>query len=97
MVYSTQQLWQRLQKYYAESPVLGLLLDTSRMIFPYDFFLFMKPQMAKAFFEMPQLERSAIANRDEKPTLTDYCLVNRALSLIQHHRCPSLTTHIHNI
>src|SRR6185436_20036069 len=59
-------LWQRFQKYYAEFPGLGLALDASRVQFPDDFLGRMEGPIQKAFAEMVELEKGAIANADEK-------------------------------
>jgi glucose-6-phosphate isomerase len=80
MAYSKQQLWHRFQKYYTEFPTAGLALDLSRVNFPDDFFSRMEPQIQKAFSEMADLEKGAIANRDENRMVGHYWLRNPSLA-----------------
>ena len=80
MAYSTQQLWQRFQKYYTEYSSLGLALDLSRMNFADDFFSSIEPKLQQAFQEMAELEKGAIANADEKRMVGHYWLRNPALA-----------------
>jgi glucose-6-phosphate isomerase len=80
MAYSTEQLWQRFQKYYSEYPTLGIALDLSRMNFPDDFFPSIEPKLLQAFREMADLEKGAIANGDEKRMVGHYWLRNPALA-----------------
>ncbi len=75
-----QRLWQRFKKYYTEFPELGLALDLSRMDFAEDFVTRMTPALKKAFAAMAELERGAIANRDEKRMVGHYWLRNAALA-----------------
>src|SRR5258708_1917478 len=77
---SKQELWQRFQKYYTEFPSLGLALDISRMDFADDFIPSMEARMRRAFSEMDELERGAIANPDEKRMVGHYWLRNADLA-----------------
>lgn len=80
MNYSKQQLWQRFQKYYSEFPALGLAIDLSRMNFADDYFQSMAGPMNRAFKEMADLERGAIANADENRMVGHYWLRNPSLA-----------------
>ncbi len=80
MNHSKQQLWERFQKHYTEFPALGLSLDLSRMNFADDFFAQIESRMHRAFADMRDLERGAIANPDEKRMVGHYWLRNPALA-----------------
>src|SRR6186713_3090373 len=71
---SKLQLWKRFQQYYSEYPSLGLALDLSRMNFADSFLSSIEPRMQRAFADMEQLERGAIANPDEKRMVGHYWL-----------------------
>jgi glucose-6-phosphate isomerase len=73
-------LWTRYQKYLAVCPSIDLSLDISRMSFDDGYFDRMKDPMASAFSEMDELEKGAIANRDEKRRVGHYWLRNSALA-----------------
>jgi len=73
-------LWNRYQKYLCHCPEIGLSLDISRMKFPDGFFTQMEPAIQSAFAEMHDLERGAIANRDEGRMVGHYWLRNPSLS-----------------
>ena len=77
---TSEQLWDRFQKYYTEFPALGLAIDLSRMNFPDDFFDAMESRIQKAFIAMTELERGGIANPDEKRMVGHYWLRNPALA-----------------
>src|SRR5678815_1938999 len=77
---SKQEWWQRFQKFYTEFPSLGLAIDLSRMNFPDAFFQTMHPRMQKAFADMAELEKGAIANPDEKRMVGHYWLRNPSLA-----------------
>jgi glucose-6-phosphate isomerase len=77
---TSQQLWDRFKKYYAEFPAIGLSIDISRMNFPEDYFDSMAPKMQKAFAAMADLEKGAIANPDEKRMVGHYWLRHPALA-----------------
>jgi glucose-6-phosphate isomerase len=74
------QLWARFKQRYTEFPAIDLALDLSRMNFADDFFARMQAPMAKAFAEMAELEKGAIANPDEKRMVGHYWLRNSALA-----------------
>jgi glucose-6-phosphate isomerase len=76
MAQSTQELWQRFQKYYRTYPTLGLAVDISRVQFPDDLFSTLGPRMQTAFSAMSALETGAIANPDEKRMVGHYWLRN---------------------
>lgn len=80
MKYSKSQLWQRFQKRYTVFPNLGLALDLSRMNFPEDHFAKKAPDLEKAFGAMAELERGALANRDEGRMVGHYWLRHPALA-----------------
>jgi glucose-6-phosphate isomerase len=80
MIYSSQQLWQRFQKYYSQFPEIDLALDLSRMNFPDGFFSSMEKPIQAAFTEMQALENGAIANKDENRMVGHYWLRNPALA-----------------
>ncbi len=67
-------------KYYSKFPEVGFALDLSRMNFPGDYFSSMAAPIAKAFAEMAELEKGAIANSDEKRMVGHYWLRNPALA-----------------
>lgn len=77
---SKEQLWARFQKYYSDFPSLGLSVDLSRMNFSDDFFRKMEPRIQKAFADMAELEKGAIANPDENRMVGHYWLRNSALA-----------------
>jgi glucose-6-phosphate isomerase len=68
------QLWERYRQYLCQAPALGLTLDISRMKFPDGFLDQMAPAMLTAFGLMSELERGAIANRDENRMVGHYWL-----------------------
>jgi glucose-6-phosphate isomerase len=73
-------LWERYKKYLCLCPDIGLCLDISRMNFPDTFFQQMEGPMQKAFREMAELEKGAIANPDEQRMVGHYWLRNSALA-----------------
>lgn len=66
--------WSRFKQYYYHNPDLGLSLDISRMDFSDDFLESMEPRMQKAYADMDELEKGAIANPDEKRMVGHYWL-----------------------
>ncbi len=77
---TTEQLWQRFQRYYRQYPKLGLALDISRVNFPESFFETMSAPIEKAFNAMAELEKGAIANPDEGRRVGHYWLRNPGLA-----------------
>ena len=71
---TTPLLWERFQKYFVSYADLDFALDISRMRFADDFLAQMKPQAERAFGEMAELEKGAIANPDEKRMVGHYWL-----------------------
>jgi glucose-6-phosphate isomerase len=67
-------LWARYQKHLVTSPSLGFSLDISRMRFEDGFFEQMAEPMGRAFAEMAELEKGAIANADEGRMVGHYWL-----------------------
>lgn len=74
------QRWERFTKYHLHCPEIGLSLDISRMNFDEAFLEKLEPAMKKAQAEMAELERGAIANRDENRMVGHYWLRNPALA-----------------
>ena len=72
--------WERFKRYYRHYPTLGLSLDVSRMDFEEVFLEQMEPAMQRAFAEMDELERGAIANADEGRMVGHYWLRNPRLA-----------------
>lgn len=71
---SAQNNWEHFKKFYFEFPSIGLAVDLSKMNFPAGFFETMEPRMQKAFSEMRELEKGAIANKDENRMVGHYWL-----------------------
>jgi glucose-6-phosphate isomerase len=80
MRFSNEELWVRFQKWYTEFPSIELAIDISRMNFSDDFFKSMEGKIDLAFREMADLERGAIANRDENRMVGHYWLRNSSLA-----------------
>lgn len=59
---------------------LGLYLDVSRIGFNDDFVRDMEPRLQKAFKDMEELEKGAIANPDEGRMVGHYWLRNSSLA-----------------
>ncbi len=72
--------WNRFKEHYLHWPELGLSLDVSRMDFNSAYLEAMEPRMQKAFAEMMELERGAIANKDENRMVGHYWLRNPKLA-----------------
>lgn len=68
------KLWQRYRQHLCRVSALKLTLDISRMNFPDGFLDQMAPAMLKALDAMSELERGAIANRDENRMVGHYWL-----------------------
>jgi glucose-6-phosphate isomerase len=73
-------LWQRFRKYIFHAPDLHLMIDISRMGFCTDFLASMEAPMQKAFVEMDDLEKGAVANPDENRMVGHYWLRAPALA-----------------
>lgn len=67
-------LWQRYVDWLYQHKELGLYLDVSRVGFTDDFFQEMEPRLQKAFKDMVELEKGAIANPDEGRMVGHYWL-----------------------
>ena len=74
------QVWDRFQKYHYTFPAAGLAMDLSRMNFTDKTLASLEGPFAKAFSEMAELEKGAIANPDEKRMVGHYWLRNPALA-----------------
>lgn len=73
-------LWQRFQENFLRYPELRFSIDISRMKFGTDFFAKMDPLVQRAFAEMRDLEKGAIANADEQRMVGHYWLRNARLA-----------------
>ncbi|MFS0514752.1 glucose-6-phosphate isomerase [Nostoc sp. UIC 10607] len=73
-------LWQRYQNWLYFHEGLGLYLDISRMRFDDGFVDSLRPKFDKAFADMAQLEKGAIANPDENRMVGHYWLRNPDLA-----------------
>lgn len=67
-------LWQRYVEWLYQHKELGLYLDVSRVGFTDEFFQEMEPRLQKAFKDMVELEKGAIANPDEGRMVGHYWL-----------------------
>lgn len=77
---SQRQLWDRFCKYYYFNLDLGFALDVSRMRFGDTFLDEIRPKIERAFQNMAELERGAIANIDENRMVGHYWLRNPDLA-----------------
>jgi glucose-6-phosphate isomerase len=73
-------LYKRYLEYLVSEPATGLSLDISRMNFSSAWLDSMEPAMQRAFEEMAQLEKGAIANPDENRMVGHYWLRAPALA-----------------
>lgn len=73
-------LWQRYQNWLYYHPELECYVDISRIRFDDGFVESMKPKFAKAFRDMDELEKGAIANPDENRMVGHYWLRNPDLA-----------------
>ncbi|MEA5553349.1 glucose-6-phosphate isomerase [Anabaena cylindrica UHCC 0172] len=73
-------LWQRYQDWLYYHEGLGLYLDISRMRFDDAFVKSLQPKFDKAFADMVELEKGAIANPDENRMVGHYWLRNPDLA-----------------
>ena len=72
--------WERFKNLYLHCEELGLSLDVSRMDFDETFLERMEPEVQRAFGEMRDLERGAIANKDEHRMVGHYWLRNAQMA-----------------
>jgi glucose-6-phosphate isomerase len=73
-------LWQRYQQWLYFHEGLGFYLDVSRMRFDDAFVEALQPKFERAFAEMVELEKGAIANPDENRMVGHYWLRNPKLA-----------------
>ncbi|MBD2774965.1 glucose-6-phosphate isomerase [Iningainema tapete] len=73
-------LWQRYQQWLYFHEGLGFYLDVSRMRFDDAFVKGLQPKFEKAFADMAELEKGAIANPDENRMVGHYWLRNPKLA-----------------
>jgi glucose-6-phosphate isomerase len=73
-------LWQRYQQWLYFHEALGFYLDVSRMRFDDAFVDALQPKFEKAFADMAELEKGAIANPDENRMVGHYWLRNPDLA-----------------
>jgi glucose-6-phosphate isomerase len=73
-------LWQRYQNWLYFHEGLGLYLDVSRIRFDDPFVESLRPKFDKAFADMVELEKGAIANPDENRMVGHYWLRNPDLA-----------------
>src|SRR3954467_7506247 len=74
------ELWTRYREYLCAVPSIGLTLDISRMQFPDGFLQSVEPALQSAYTEIEELERGAIANKDENRMVGHYWLRNPKLA-----------------
>jgi glucose-6-phosphate isomerase len=74
------ELWNRFSIYLCNCPDMGLSLDISRMNFSDKFLSRMEPVIQKAFADMAELEKGAVANPDEGRMVGHYWLRNPELA-----------------
>lgn len=77
---TSRQGWERFKKWHQHYPAIGLSLDVSRMAFEEDQLQSLEFPMSKALTEMKELEKGAIANRDESRMVGHYWLRNPSLA-----------------
>src|SRR5262249_53317228 len=70
----SRELWDRFRASYYVDKATGLSVDISRMAWGNDFFARMEPEIQRAYAEMAELERGAIANADENRMVGHYWL-----------------------
>ncbi|KAJ4845922.1 glucose-6-phosphate isomerase [Turnera subulata] len=73
-------LWRRYVDWLYQHKELGLYLDVSRVGFTDEFLAEMEPRLQKAFRDMVELEKGAIANPDEGRMVGHYWLRNSGLA-----------------
>lgn len=75
-----RELWKRYVDWLYQHKELGLYLDVSRVGFTDEFLREMEPRLHKAFEDMEELEKGAIANPDEGRMVGHYWLRNPKLA-----------------
>ncbi|MFI5289547.1 MAG: glucose-6-phosphate isomerase [Polyangia bacterium] len=70
----SRALWDRYRQYLNVNPSIGVTVDISRMKFSDALFANLEAPMQRAFAQMAELERGAIANPDEKRMVGHYWL-----------------------
>ncbi|KAL1539205.1 glucose-6-phosphate isomerase [Salvia divinorum] len=75
-----RELWKRYVDWLYQHKELGLYLDVSRVGFTDEFLREMEPRLQKAFTDMEELEKGAIANPDEGRMVGHYWLRNPKLA-----------------
>ncbi|KAK6116094.1 hypothetical protein DH2020_008363 [Rehmannia glutinosa] len=75
-----RELWKRYVDWLYQHKELGLYLDVSRVGFTDEFLQEMEPRLQKAFKDMVELEKGAIANPDEGRMVGHYWLRNPKLA-----------------
>ncbi|KAL8030232.1 hypothetical protein ABFX02_14G273300 [Erythranthe guttata] len=75
-----RELWKRYVDWLYQHKELGLYLDVSRVGFTDEFLQEMEPRLQKAFKDMEELEKGAIANPDESRMVGHYWLRNPKLA-----------------
>lgn len=74
MQYSNDQLWQRYREFICWTPEIGIAVDISRMNLDTRHMQEMAPKLHNAFKAMDELEKGAIANKDEHRMVGHYWL-----------------------
>ncbi|KAG2643921.1 hypothetical protein PVAP13_2KG357400 [Panicum virgatum] len=74
------KLWERYVEWLYQHKELGLFVDVSRMGFTEEFLQQMEPRMQRAFADMRELEKGAIANPDEGRMVGHYWLRDPSLA-----------------
>ena len=74
------KLWERYVEWLYQHKELGLFVDVSRVGFTEEFLQQMEPRMQRAFADMRELEKGAIANPDEGRMVGHYWLRDPSLA-----------------
>ncbi len=74
----SRELWDRYRQYLNVNESIGVTVDISRMKFTDGFFAEMEAPMQRAYQQMDELEKGAIANPDEKRMVGHYWLRDSA-------------------
>jgi glucose-6-phosphate isomerase len=73
-------LWERFERHFLRYDDLDFALDISRVRFPDNFFDKLKPRITRAFADMAELEKGAVANPDEQRMVGHHWLRNAELA-----------------